>query len=304
MDHEKQDELASIVDIYAPHDGSHETSIPGVNCLKFSVSNTKIPDIYSPSLCVIVQGRKQVMLENDIYQYSPSEFLAVSVDLPLIGEVIEATPDKPYLCLQIMIDRHQMSDLIAQTGNTILADGPTGRGIFVGKVNIVTRDAVLRLARLLETPKDIPILAPMILREIHYRMLNGEYGPSIAQMAIPGSHVQKIAHVIRHIRTDIAQPLRIKDLADSVEMSVSSFHYHFKAVTAMSPLQYCKRLRLTEARQIMLSEAADASSTAYRVGYESPSQFSREYARMFGSPPIRDIESVKHARQPKRHEVL
>lgn len=295
MDNDKQTELASIVSKYAPTDGSHATLIANVNCLKFSVADMKIPDIYTPSLCVIVQGRKQVLLEHDLYHYAPSEFLAVSVDLPLIGHVIEAAPDRPYLCLQIMINAHEMSDLVMRSGSSPLVESKGGRGIFVGKVNPTTMDAVLRLARLLDSPKDIPTLAPLILREIHYRVLNGEYGPSIAQMAIPGSHVQKIARVIQHIRTDIAQPIRVQDLAELVSMSVSSLHYHFKLVTAMSPLQYCKRLRLTEARQIMLSEGADASSTAYRVGYESPSQFSREYARMFGSPPLRDIQNVRHA---------
>ena len=186
-----------------------------------------------------------------------------------------------------------MSDLLSKSGSSPLIESSTARGIFVGKINEVTIDAVLRLARLLETPDDIPVLAPMFLREIHYRMLNGEYGQSIAQMAVPGSNVQKIALAIQHIRTNITQPIRIKDLANLVHMSVSSLHFHFRAVTAMSPLQYQKRLRLTEARQIMLSEGTDATSTAYRVGYESASQFSREYARMFGAPPRRDMENVR-----------
>jgi AraC-like DNA-binding protein len=294
MNHDQQQTLATIVHKYAIHEGSNITGIPNVHCLKFSTSNIKIPDIYSPSICIIVQGRKQVLLEDDIYQYSPSEFLAVSVALPLIGQVIEASRDKPYLCLQIVIDPHQMSDLIMQGANRPQANSGSERGIFVGTVNSVVVDAVLRLAKLLETPTDIPILAPLILREIHYRILQGEYGPSIAQLAIPGSNVQKIAWVIQQLRANIAHPIRIADLAESVNMSESSLYYHFKAVTAMSPLQYCKRLRLTEARQIMLSEGADAASTAYRVGYESASQFSREYARMFGASPRKDVAGIKN----------
>jgi AraC-like DNA-binding protein len=302
MNHEHQTQLAAIVRHFAPDEGSNETAIADIRCLKFSELNAKIPEIYTPSICVIVQGSKEVLIEGEIYQYSPSEFLAVSVDLPLIGHVIQASLETPYLCLQILIDPNQMSDLLVQSGRSLMIDNTTSRGIFVGKVNDVTIDAVLRLARLLETPQDIPVLAPMFLREIHYRLLNGEYGPSIAQLAVPGSHVQKIAQVIQHIRTNITQPISIKELAALAHMSVSSLHAHFRAVTAMSPLQYQKRLRLTEARQIMLAEGADATSTAYRVGYESPSQFSREYARMFGAPPMRDIESVRQVRNPKRYE--
>lgn len=297
MNPDQQQALATIVHKYAIYEGSNTTEIPNVHCLKFSASNIKIPDIYSPSICVIVQGRKQVLLENEIYQYSPSEFLAVSVALPLIGQVIEASHDHPYLCLQIVIDPHQMSDLIMQGANRPLVNSDSERGLFVGKVNSVVVDAVLRLAQLLETPNDIPILAPLILREIHYRILQGEYGPSIAQLAIPGSNVQKIAFVIQHLRTNITDPIRIAELAELVNMSESSLFYHFKAVTGMSPLQYCKRLRLTEARQIMLSEGADAASTAYRVGYESASQFSREYARLFGTSPRKDVAGIRNIRQ-------
>lgn len=296
MNNEQQTELAAIVYRFTEGDGSTETAIAAVRCLKFSVLNMKVPDIYTPSLCVIVQGSKEVLMEGEIYHYSPGEFLAVSVDLPLIAHVIEASAEKPYLCLQILIDPSQMSDLLSQSGHNPSLESDTPRGIFVGKVNDVTVDAVLRLARLLDTPDDIPVLAPMLLREIHYRMLNGEYGQSIAQMAVPGSNVQRIAHVIQYIRTHITEPIRIKELATLAHMSVSSLHHHFRAVTSMSPLQYQKRLRLTEARQIMLSEGADASSTAYRVGYESPSQFSREYSRLFGAPPKQDMANVRTTR--------
>ncbi len=156
-------------------------------------------------------------------------------------------------------------------------------------------DCVLRLARLLETPQDIALLAPMIKREIHYRLLNGEHGAMIAQLAQSGSHMQRIAAAIRQLKSNFDKPIRVEALADQIGMSVSSFHAHFKAVTAMSPLQYQKRLRLMEARQIMLAEKQDAASTAYRVGYESPSQFSREYARLFGNPPGRDIQRMVSA---------
>jgi transcriptional regulator GlxA family with amidase domain len=165
--------------------------------------------------------------------------------------------------------------------------------LFVGEMDGAMQECALRLARLLETPRDIPVLAPLALREFHYRLLSSPYGPAIAQMAIAGSNTHKIGQIIRRIKTKIAEPIRVEELASLANMSASSFHQHFKAVTAMSPVQYQKRLRLTEARQILLAEKADAQSAAYRVGYQSVSQFSREYARMFGAPPIRDVEGFR-----------
>jgi AraC-like DNA-binding protein len=291
-------ELATLVDRNSNGDGIHPTAIPGLRCLKMSAPNTATPGVYDPSVCVVVQGSKQVLLEGEIFRYAPSQYLAVSVDLPLLGQVSEASARKPYLCLQISLDLRQMSELIAQQGSDTWAQSGTARGLFVGNLDEEMMDAVSRLARLLESPKDISALAPMRMREFHYRMLSGAHGAAIAQTAVAGSNTHKIAQVIRRMKADLARATSIEELAARVHMSPSSFHQHFKAVTAMSPLQYVKRLRLTEARQIMLSEAADAASTAYRVGYESESQFSREYARMFGAPPMRDIASLRNAMGP------
>ncbi|HMN44101.1 MAG TPA: AraC family transcriptional regulator [Povalibacter sp.] len=288
-------ELAALIEKFSSGDGIHATAIDGLRCIRLSVPNMQLPAVYSPSLCVIVQGSKQVLLEDEIYRYAPPQFLAVSVDLPLLGQVIEASTQRPYLCLQIEIDPRRIGELIAQSGDANWSQGETTRGLFVGAVDSATLEAVLRLTRLLQTPKDIPMLAPMMLREIHYRLLSGEYGPSIAQIAIAGSSTQKIGQIIRRIKANLMQPMRVDELAALANMSPSSFHQHFKAVTAMSPLQYQKRLRLTEARQILLSGDVDAASAAYRVGYESASQFSREYARMFGAPPMRDIAGIRGA---------
>jgi AraC-like DNA-binding protein len=291
-------ELAALVDQFSKGDGVHATAIPGLQCLRMSAPSMKTPAVYTPCVCVVVQGSKRVLLEEEIYRYSPSQYLAVSVDLPLLGQVIEASADKPYLCLQINLDPRHMSELIAQSGHDAWEQGGTARGMFVGKLDDAMMDTVLRLARLLHAPKDIPALAPMTMRELHYRLLSGAHGAAIAQIAIAGSTTQKIAQVIRRMKSDLAVPMRIEELAAMAHMSPSSFHQHFRAITAMSPLQYLKRLRLTEARQIMLSEPVDAASTAYRVGYESASQFSREYARMFGAPPMRDIAGLRSAVDP------
>ena len=240
-----------------------------------------------------MQGRKQVLLEEEIYRYKPTQFLAVSVDLPLLGQVTEASAELPYLCLAIDIDARQMADLISQSGDAGWSRGETTRGLFVGDVDDAMLDPALRLTRLLDSPRDIAVLAPLMMREFHYRLLQSPYGAAIAQMAIAGSNTHKIGQIIRRIKTRLAEPIRVEELASMANMSPSSFHQHFKAVTAMSPVQYQKRLRLTEARQILLAEKTDAASTAYRVGYQSVSQFSREYARMFGAPPRRDIDSLR-----------
>jgi AraC-like DNA-binding protein len=288
-----QRELAALVGKYSNGDGIHASAIGGVQCIKLSEPHMQLPSVYQPCVCVIVQGAKQVLLEEEIYRYAPPQFLAVSVDLPLVGQVVEASRDAPYLCLAIDIDVKQISDLITQSGDAAWSRGDTQRGLFVGELDVATQDAVLRLARLLDTPRDIPVLAPLALRELHYRLLSGPYGATIAQMAIAGSNTHKIGQIIRRIKTKIAEPIRVEDLASMANMSPSSFHQHFKAVTAMSPVQYQKRLRLTEARHILLAGNADAASAAYRVGYQSVSQFSREYARMFGAPPMRDLAELR-----------
>lgn len=285
-------ELARLVERFSDGDGIHPTAVPGLQCLRMSTPNSVTPSVYQPSVCVVVQGSKTVLLEGETYRYAPSEYLAVSVDLPLLGQVRDASAKKPYLCLQINLDARQMSELISQSGGESSARGETARGLFVGKLDEDMMDSICRVAQLLDTPKDIPALAPIRLSEFHYRLLNGTHGAAISQIAIAGSITQKISQVIRVMKSDLTRTMSVEALAAKAHMSPSSFHQHFKAVTAMSPLQYLKRLRLTEARQIMLSEAMDAASTAYRVGYESPSQFNREYARMFGAPPMRDIAGL------------
>jgi AraC-like DNA-binding protein len=283
--------LADIIDKNSSADGVSETAVPGMHCLRYSAPNMSTPSVYMPSLCVIAQGTKEVLLESEIYRYEPSQFLAVSVDLPLIGNVTEASPEKPYLCLVLDIDPRQLSDLIPHVDAA--PDAAPERGLFVGRIDAPLLDSVLRLAKLLDTPADIPMLAPMAFREIYYRLLRGEHGRRVAQIGVPDSHTYRIARVLQTIKTEFTRSLRVEELAELANMSASSFHQHFKAVTAMSPLQYQKRLRLMEARRILLAEESDAAAAAYRVGYESPSQFSREYSRMFGAPPMRDVMTLR-----------
>ncbi|WP_404339728.1 AraC family transcriptional regulator [Pseudoalteromonas mariniglutinosa] len=285
-------EIAGLINKFSAGNGINCSAIAGVNCIKFNTLNDNIPSVYCPSLCVIVQGKKRVLLENDIFEYQPSEYLVASVDLPAIGQIVDATEQNPYLCLQIELDLGELTELSIRVNSGEDLDKSSCRGIFIGNVDESLADSVLRLVRLLELPQDIDVLAPIIKREIHYRILNGQYGRNIAATAQIGSQMQRISVAIKILKNNFKNQINIEELATQVGMSISSFHSHFKTVTAMTPLQFQKRFRLLEARKIMMIEGLDAASTAYRVGYESPSQFSREYARFFGNPPVRDIDAI------------
>lgn len=285
-------EIAELVNKFSNGNGVHGSAIPGVNCIKFNTTIEKFPGVYHPSLCIIVQGKKRVLLEHDIYQYQPSEFLVASVDLPVIGQITEATKEKPYLCLQIELDLLELTELAMRVNCGRDSAKSIYPGIFIGCVDDSLADSVLRLVRLLETQQDIEVLSPIIKREIYYRLIKGEYGIRIASITQIGSNMQRISAAIKILKTNFNCRVNMEALATEVGMSISSFYTHFKSVTAMTPLQFQKRLRLLEARKIMINERQDAASTAFQVGYESPSQFSREYARQFGNPPRRDVGSL------------
>lgn len=304
MDTEQTRELTAIIEQFSSEEGMHGTAIPGLSCVKLSEANARLPTVYTPCVCVIVRGQKKVMLESETYTYRPTDYLAVSVDLPVISEVTENSAEHPYFGLQIDLDQQLLSALLMEGNFSSQDNSQLHRGIFVGHMDHELADSVVRLARLLKTPDDINMLAPVIRREIFYRLLKGEHGSAIAQFAQAGSHMHRIAQAIQTLKSGFDRPVKVEELANSIGMSVSSFHAHFKTVTAMSPLQYQKRIRLLEARQIMLVEKQDAAATAYRVGYESPSQFSREYSRMFGNPPGRDIERIRGKRSDHRHDQL
>jgi AraC-like DNA-binding protein len=287
--------LAAWVDRYTGDKGNgiHSTAIDPLIFTRTCEPST-MHAISEPHLAIVVQGKKALLLNDEIYRYSVAQYLLVSIDLPLSGTVVEATSDQPFLGFKLKLDPAQLCEIIAQT-NLSIDKNASVRGWCVNDADLPLIDCAMRLTKLLETPQDIPFLAPMIIREIYYRLLVGEQGEAVRQIATSGSNMQRIADVIKHIKAAFTQPLRVEDLAEQVNMSSASFHRHFKAVTSMSPLQYQKQLRLLSARQIMLAEDVDATQAAYQVGYESPSQFSREYARMFGAPPMRDIEQLRVA---------
>lgn len=288
-----QKELSSIIGKYSILDGETASAIPGVSLFKASSVATALPSVYNPCLCIIAQGHKEVMLNKEIYRYGPSQYLIVSVDLPMMNQITSASEHEPYLLLKIDIDLQQLSELLIHIGHPARTSAATERGLFVGNVDQAMGDSILRLARLLDTPEDIPILAAQTIREIFYRILRSDYGDTVAQIALRGSHMQRIAAAIQKIKSSFHEAICVDDLAALAGMSISSFHAHFKSVTAMSPLQFQKSLKLMEARNLMITKDMDAARSAYEVGYESPSQFSREYARMFGNPPARDISLMR-----------
>jgi AraC-like DNA-binding protein len=224
-----------------------------------------------------------------------SRYLAVAVDLPVVGNVFEASPEEPYLCLTLTVDPRELAALIVETGRQAPRDDHDGRALYLSPLRAPLLDGLLRLVRLLDAPEDIPVLAPLVLREVNYRLLQGEQLGRLAQMAIGDGRLRRVSGAIAWIREHFAEPLQVEALASRVHMSQSALHHHFKAATAMSPIQYQKRLRLQEARRLLLSGAPSADSVAYQVGYASASQFSREYARLFGRPPRRDAERVRGA---------
>jgi AraC-like DNA-binding protein len=278
----------------------HTTAIPGLSLFRRDEPSQPTSIMYEPRICVVTQGAKRVLLGDDTYVYDAHHFLITSVDLPTVVQVINASREKPYLGLVLKLDQREISQLMVDSNLPPPRPQQSNRGMATGEVTLPLLTVFQRLIDLLDEPKDIPILAPIIQREIFYRLLVSDQGARLRQMASAGSQSNQIARAIDWLKGNFTRPLRIDDLAAQVNMSTTTFHHHFRAVTAMSPLQYQKWLRLSEARRLMLAEDRDATTAAFQVGYESPSQFSREYSRMFGAPPLRDITSLRLMATPDR----
>lgn len=271
------------------------TAIPGLGLYRRTAPSEPVTGMYEPSICLVAQGAKRVRLGDDSYVYDAQNYLITSVHLPTTVQVIEASEAKPYLGLRLCFDMREVAQLMADSQLPPPRTQQSSRGMATAEVTPALIDAFVRLLALLETPEDIPILAPVIQREIVYRLLTGDQGARLRQLAAAGSQSQQISRAIEWLKGNYAEPLRIDDLAEKARMSTSTFHHHFRAMTALSPLQYQKQLRLQEARRLMLSEHLDAASAGFQVGYESPSQFSREYSRLFGAPPLRDVNNLRQA---------
>lgn len=299
-DHEEQrvqayrDELVERV-ARAMHEDGVSQPLRGLHLARVSAPLERVHSVLEPSFCVIAQGSKEVFVGDTRYQYDPFHYLLATMELPRVSQILEASAAKPYLSIRLELDSALVSSIIVESGYMAPTHGAEVRAIDVSPLDVNLLDAVARLVRLLDAPTDAPMLMPLIVREIIYRLLIGAQGSRLRYLAALGGYAPHIARAIHRIRQDFDQPLRIEHLARELGMSVSGFHHHFKAVTAMSPLQFQKQLRLQEARRLMLGEDLDAASAAYRVGYNDASHFNREYKSVFGSPPMRDVQRLREA---------
>ncbi|OEZ54114.1 HTH-type transcriptional activator RhaS [Janthinobacterium sp. HH103] len=292
-----QDEIAALIIRHASRTGDFTTAIGNLTFHRQSSVTESLFHAARPSVAIIAQGAKDVTLGSETFHYSRMQYLLTSVDLPVQVRVVEASVDKPHLCVVLGIDIADVAALLDSESSSENAAQqkilPATRGISVSDVSAELLDAMLRLVRLLDKPGEIATLAPLIRRELTYRLLNGPVGARLRHMALASSQSHQVGQAIDWIKHNYCEPLRIEHLAGMANMSMSSLHHHFKAITAMTPMQYQKLLRLQEARRLMLVEQIDAGTAGYRVGYASESQFSREYSRQFGRAPMRDVGQVR-----------
>ncbi|ALR18596.1 AraC family transcriptional regulator [Vibrio natriegens] len=272
-----------------------DTEIPGLRLSRWTTPTPPTSYTHNPSICLIAQGKKRVFLGDDSFTYDANHFLISSVDLPITANIMKASEDEPYLGLIMELDLQEISQLIVDSEFSFKTNKEAQKGIAVGELSGSLQDAFIRLMTLLDEPDNIKILAPVIKREIFYRLLMTEQGARLNQIVTTGSHSHQIAKAIDWLKNNFVKPLSVGDLAAYSGMSKSAFYTHFRSMTSMTPLQFQKKLRLSEARRLMLTENLDAMATTFKVGYESPSQFSREYSRLFGLPPSKDIKALKEA---------
>jgi AraC-like DNA-binding protein len=291
--------LARCIAAYAPHEGSFDLRIPGLTVSRTSRTNTECAHaLRLPSLCLIAQGAKTVIVGEEVYEYDPSRMLVFSVALPVAAQVTQASYSEPYLALRLDVDPHKIAELVLKVFPHGLPPVQERRAVYVTRIDVSIVNAATRLMECLAQPVDVELLAPLVVEEILIRLLRSPIGARVAQMGFTESSVQRVARAISWLRANFSQPMKVEELADLVNMSASSFHEHFKSVTSMSPLQYQKVLRLQEARRLMLSAMMDAGTAGQHVGYLSASQFSREYSRFFGSAPTRDIARLRSDSRP------
>jgi AraC-like DNA-binding protein len=291
--------LARCIAAYAPHDGSFELRIPGLTASRSSRTNAEcVHALRLPSLCIIAQGAKTVIVGEEVYEYDASRMIVFSVALPVAAQVTQASRSEPYLALRLDLDPHKIAELVLKVYPRGVPPVQERSAVYVAPVDVSIVNAATRLMECLAQPGDAELLAPLVVDEILIRLLRSPIGVRVAQMGFAESSLHRVAKAISWLRANFSQPIKVEDLAGLVHMSVSSFHEHFKSVTSMSPLQYQKVLRLQEARRLMLSTMMDAGTASQHVGYLSASQFSREYSRFYGSAPTKDIARLRNDSRP------
>jgi AraC-like DNA-binding protein len=291
---ESLDRLAKLLAAHAPYDGAFTLRIPGLHVVRRSKPYPEmVRATVTPALCIVAQGAKIIMLGREVYSYDASRMIAYAVDLPVAGQIVRASQREPFLALKLDLDPYKIAELALRVYPHGVPSTRDSRGLIVGQATTAIVDAAARLIELMAEPAGAELLAPLVIDEILIRLLRSAIGARIAQIGQAESGVQRVAKAVTWVRAHFAQPMAVEALADLAHMSPSSFHQHFKAVTSMSPLQYQKVLRLHEARRLMLSRMMDAGDAGREVGYLSASQFSREYTRLFGSAPTRDVARLR-----------
>lgn len=277
-----------------------ETPIPGLMFYQHDSPSRPHSAMYEPSICIIVQGSKRALLGGKTYEYDAHHYLVASVHLPTVVQILEASPEKPCMGMVLNLDKRKITELMVDSHLPKPRTRKSTRSLAIGDVTLPLLNAFERLVALLDHPRDIPILSRIITEEILYRLLVGDQGERLRQIATTESQSHRIARAIDWLKVNYSKPFNVDELATRARMSISTFNHHFRSMTALSPLQFQKQLRLQEARRLMLAENIDVANAAFQVGYESPSQFSREYSRQFGLPPLRDIKNLQNTGLEKR----
>jgi AraC-like DNA-binding protein len=291
--------MSAIVQQFLPHDGRISTTIPFLSLLRSSHPTPVSRGVLKPSCCLILQGHKRVMVGSDTLDYGPGEYLVVTLDLAGAGHVVNATPEQPYLLLNMDLDPAELAAIVLEAQLPLSTPEQAVRAAYIGRADGELLDAWYKLLRLLQSPaQEAAFLAASLKREIIYRLLSGPHGRQLYQNIVLDQQDQGIGKAIAWLKANFDRSIKVEELAQATNMSVSSLHHRFKAVTAMGPMQYQKQLRLQQARALMLAGSVDAGTAAFRVGYESASQFSREYRRLFGAPPMQDIKALRSALPP------
>ena len=287
-----QEELAERIARATPSEGTVEVQ-PGLHFRRCSRPTERLHSFTKPSFCVIAQGSKELVVGDDHFRYDPAHYMISTVELPMIGQIVEASPERPYLGFWLVLEPSVVTSVMVESSAVQRGDGSGVKSVDVSALDANLLDATLRLVRLVDVPVEYRVLAPLVIREIVYRLLTGAQAGRLRHLATFGGHAHRMVRAVEKLRMNFNKPLRIEEVARELGMSVSGFHAHFRAVTAMSPLQFQKQLRLQEARRLMLSEDLDAAEAGYRVGYDDASHFSREYKRHFGEPPMRDVGRMR-----------
>ncbi len=288
---ETRKRLARLLDEVAVHEGVHRTLVEGVEVVRVSQPAPRAPIVYQPKILIVGQGRKRAYLGGEVYRYDAYNYLVLTVPLPAECET-EASPEEPLLLLAINVEPTMIGEMMLEMDEPPPV-GPTPRGISTTPMTEDLGGAVIRLLECLKSPPDSRMLGRQTVREIVYRVLQGEQGGALSALASRDEHLSRIARVLRHVHAEYARPLGVEELARKAGMSVAAFHHYFKLVTASSPLQYLKRVRLDQAKRLMAHDGYNASTAARAVGYESPSQFSREFKRLFGASPVEEAEQTR-----------